>query len=352
MSNKPLVEEMEFGRLPDGRVVKRYELRNRHRMMARVTTYGAILTELHVPDRNGGFTNVVHGFDNLRSYVAGHPFFGATVGRVSNRIGKARFTLDGQEYLLANNNGRNHLHGGMVGFDKVLWKAQPIKVDDREVAVVFTYLSRDGEEGYPGNLDVRITYTLTDNNELRIDYSATADKATPVNLTNHSYFNLAGAGEILDHEMFIGADHYTPVDEELIPTGEIAPVKGTPLDFTKPALIGTRIEQLKPKPGGYDHNYVLNSEGKSLALAARVRDPKTGRVLEVHTTEPGIQLYTANFLQGQVSGLNGQRSERHSGFCLETQHFPDSVNHQNFPSTILRPGKVYKSTTIFGFSTD
>ena len=346
-----MIEEVDFGKLPDTRVVKRYELRNRHGMIARVITYGAILTELHVPDRNGKLTNVVHGFDTFRSYAQGHPFFGATVGRVSNRIGKARFTLDGQEYRLANNNGSNHLHGGLVGFDKVLWKAQPIKVDDREVAVVFTYLSRDAEEGYPGNLDVRVTYTLTDNNELRIDYSATTDKATPVNFTNHSYFNLAGSGDVLGHEMFIAADRYTPVDDELIPTGEIASVKGTPLDFTKPELIGTRIEQLKPRPGGYDHNYVLNSEGKSLALAARVREPNSGRVMEVLTTEPGVQLYTANFLQGQVNGLNGQPSERHSGFCLETQHFPDSVNHPNFPSTILRPGKTFKSTTVYKFST-
>ncbi|HTD87923.1 MAG TPA: aldose epimerase family protein [Candidatus Binatia bacterium] len=351
MSNKPLIEEIDFGRMPDGRVVKRYELRNRHGMSARIISYGAILTELQAPDRNGAFTNVVHGFSSFRNYIQGHPFFGATVGRVSNRIGKARFTLDGQEYPLASNNGSNHLHGGMIGFDKVLWKAQPIKVDEREVAVVFSYLSRDGEEGYPGNLDVRVTYTLTDNNELRIDYSASADKATPVNITNHSYFNLAGSGDVLGYEMFIAADRYTPVDDELIPTGEIAPVKGTPLDFTTPELIGTRIEQLKPKPGGYDHNYVLNSEGKSLALAARVREPKSGRVMEVLTTEPGIQLYTGNFLQGQVNGLNGQPSERHSGFCLETQHFPDSVNHTNFPSTILRPGKTYKSTTVYRFST-
>jgi aldose 1-epimerase len=351
MSNKPMIEEIDFGKLPDTRVVKRYELRNRHGMIARIITYGAILTELHVPDRNGKLTNVVHGFDNFRAYVQGHPHFGATVGRVANRIAKARFTLEGQEYLLASNNGRNHLHGGLFGFDKVLWKAQPTKVDDREVAVAFSYLSRDTEEGYPGNLDVRVTYTLTDNNELRIDYSASTDKPTPVNFTNHSYFNLAGSGDVLEHEMFIAADRYTPVDDELIPTGEIATVKGTPLDFTGPEVIGTRIEQLKPKPGGYDHNYVLNSEGKSLALAARVREPKSGRVMEVLTTEPGIQLYTGNFLQGQVSGLNGHPSERHSGFCLETQHFPDSVNHTNFPSTILRPGKTFKSTTTYRFST-
>ena len=351
MSHKPAIEEVDFGRLPDRRVVKRFELRNRHGMSARLMTYGAILTELQVPDRNGKFTNVVHGFDNLRAYLAGHPHFGAICGRVANRIAKARFTLDGQEYLLANNNGPNHLHGGLIGFDKVLWKAKPLKIDDHEVSIVFSYLSRDGEEGYPGNLDVRVTYTLTDKNELRIDYSATTDKATPVNITNHSYFNLAGNGDVLGHEMFITADRCTPVDDELIPTGEIAPVKGSPLDFTKPELIGARIEQLKPKPGGYDHNFVLNDEGKSLALAARVREPKSGRVMEVLTTEPGIQLYTGNFLQGQVRGLNGEPSLQHSGFCLETQHFPDSVNRPNFPSTILRPGKMYKTTTVFKFST-
>ena len=351
MSQKPIVEEIDFGKMPDGRVVKRYELRNRHGAIARVMTYGAILTELHVPDRQGNLTNVVHGFSSLRPYLQGHPFFGAIAGRVANRIGKARFTLDGTEYRLANNNGSNHLHGGLIGFDKVFWKAQPIRVDDHEVAVVFTYLSRDGEEGYPGNLDVRVTYTLTDKNELRIDYVATTDKATPVNLTNHSYFNLAGSGDILDHEMFIAADRYTPVDDELVPTGEIAPVKGTPLDFTKPERIGARIEQLQPKPGGYDHNFVLNSEGKSLALAARVRDPKSGRVMEVLTTEPGMQLYTGNFLTGQVNGLNGQPSQRHSGFCVETQHFPDAVNRPNFPSTIVRPGQAFKSTTVFRFTT-
>ena len=351
MKKTPTIEEVDFGGLPDGRVVKQFELRNRHGMSARIINYGAILTELRVPDRNGQFTNVVHGFANLQSYLQGHPFFGATTGRVANRIAKARFTLDGREFQLAANNGRNHLHGGLRGFDKVLWEAKPITINDREVAVVFRYLSRDGEENYPGNLDVRVTYTLTENNELRIDYNATTDKATPVNITNHSYFNLAGNGDVLEHEVFIAADRYTPVDDELIPTGELAPVKGTPLDFSKPTSIGARIEQLKPKPGGYDHNFVLNSEGKSLAVAARVHEPKSGRVLEVLTTEPGIQLYTGNFLEGKVSGLNGQPSGRHSGFCLETQHFPDSVNHPNFPSTILRPGETYKSTTVFKFST-
>jgi len=351
MKNKPSVEEIDFGKLPDGRVVKRFELKNRNGVFARVMTYGAIMTELHVPDRDRQLTNIVHGFSDLASYLRGHPHFGATIGRVANRIAKARFTLDGRTYELAVNNGKNHLHGGIRGFDKVLWEAKPIAVNDRDVAVAFSYFSRDGEENYPGNLVVRVTYTLTDNNELRIDYSATTDKATPVNITNHSYFNLAGSGDVLGHEMFIDADRYTPVDDELIPTGDIAPVKGTPLDFTKPTPIGPRIEQLKPKPGGYDHNFVLNSEDKSLALAARVREPKSGRVLEVLTTEPGIQLYTGNFLEGKVNGLNGQPSEHHSGFCLETQHFPDSVNHPNFPSTILRPGHTLKSTTVFRFTT-
>jgi aldose 1-epimerase len=351
MNTKPTIEEVDFGRLPDGRVVKRFELKNARGVSAKIITYGAILTELHVPDRSGKLTNVVHGFDNLQSYLQKHPHFGATTGRVANRIAKARFSLDGREYLLAANNGPNHLHGGLKGFDKVLWEARPAKIDEHAVSIVLSYYSRDGEEGYPGNLDVRVTYTLTANNELRIDYSATTDRATPVNLTNHSYFNLAGAGDVLGHEVMIAANRYTPVNDELVPTGELAPVKGTPLDFTQSTPIGARIEQLKPKPGGYDHNFVLNNEGKSLALAARAFEPATGRVLEVSTTEPGIQLYTGNFLDGTVKGLNGQPSERHTGFCLETQHFPDAVNHPNFPSTILRPGETYNSTTIFAFST-
>lgn len=349
---KAKVEEQEFGRLQDGRTVKRFTLSNRQGMSAKIISYGAILTELHVPDRNGRVTNVVHGFDSLAAYLKGHPFFGATTGRVANRIANARFVLDGREYQLAVNNGKNHIHGGLRGFDKVLWDARPMAIDEREAAVAFTYLSHDGEEGYPGNLDVRVVYTLTDNNELRVDYAATTDQATPVNLTNHSYFNLAGTGDVLGHEIMIAADRYTPVDVELIPTGEISPVKGTPLDFTQPTSIGARIEQLKPTPGGYDHNFVLNREGVSLALAARVREPNSGRVVEVHTTEPGIQLYTGNFLQGTVNGLNGEPSFRHSGFCLETQHFPDAVNRPNFPPTILRPGQTYKSTTVFRFSAE
>lgn len=343
------LEEREFGKLQDGRVVRLYVLKNQHGMIAKITSYGALLTELHVPDSSGNPANVVLGFDNLQSYLNGHPYFGATTGRVANRIAKARFRIDGQEYQLASNEGPNHIHGGLRGFDKVLWEGKPVRVQKDAVAVQFHYLSRDGEEGYPGNLDVTVTYTLTDNNELRIDSEAMTDKPTIVNLTNHSYFNLAGAGDILDHEIMIAADRYTPVDDQLIPTGEIATVKGTPLDFTSPRKIGERIAQLKPKPGGYDHNYVLNSDGRSLALAARLRDAKSGRVLEVHTTEPGLQLYTGNFLDGTHQSF-GRVFGKHSALCLETQHFPDAPNHPNFPSILLRPVKRYQTTTTLKFT--
>jgi aldose 1-epimerase len=344
----PTLEEREFGKLQDGRVVRLYVLKNQRGMMAKIMSYGALLTELHVPDRSGNVTNVVLGFDNLQSYLNGHPYFGATTGRVANRIANARFRIDGQEYQLASNEGPNHIHGGLRGFDKALWEGKPVRIQKDAVAVQFRYLSRDGEEGYPGNLDVTVTYTLTDNNELRIDSEAMTDKATIVNLTNHSYFNLAGAGDILDHEIMIAADRYTPVNEQLIPTGDIATVKGTPLDFTSARRIGERIEELKPKPGGYDHNFVLNSEGKSLAFAARLHEPKSGRVLEVHTTEPGLQLYTGNFLDGTHKGF-GRVFGKHSGLCLETQHFPDAPNHPDFPSIVVRPGKRYQTTTALKF---
>jgi aldose 1-epimerase len=343
---------MDFGKTPDGTPVALYVLTNAKGLKAKVMTYGATLTELDVPDRDGRLGDVVLGFDTLPGYLAVHPFFGSTVGRVANSIAKGRFTLDGKGYKLATNNGPNALHGGLKGFDKVVWKAEPVQKPDG-VAVKFSYHSRDGEEGYPGNLDATVTYTLTDGNELRLDYTATTDKATPVNLTNHTYFNLAGVrgGNILGHELMVAADKYTPTDDTLIPTGAIKPVRGTPVDFTTPHPIGSRIAQLKGDPGGYDHNFVLNSGGKKLALAARVTEPGTGRVLEMYTTEPGVQFYTGNFLDGKLKGKGGVVYEKHQGFCLEAQHFPDSVNHPDFPSMILRPGQTYTQTTVYKFST-
>ncbi len=346
------VQQQEWGKTADGTIVQLFTLTNRHGMVAKVTSFGAILTELHAPDRAGRSVNVALGFDNLDQYLKGHPGFGSTIGRFANRIGKARFVIDGVEYKVAANNGANHIHGGRKGFDKVVWQAKVVPPTATEAGVEFRYLSKDGEEGYPGNLDVTVTYTLTDANELRIDYRARTDKPTPVNLTNHSYFNLAGSGDVLDHELQLFADRYTPADDELIPTGEIASVKGTPLDFTKPGKIGARIEQLKPKPGGYDHNYVINGEPGTLRLAARARDPKSGRVMEVSTTEPGVQLYTGNWLDGKTRGTGGVVYPRHGGFCLETQHYPDSVNKPQFPSPILRPDKTLHSTTTFKFSAE
>lgn len=331
------IEEREFGKMPDGTAVKLFTLSNAKGMVAKIMSYGAIITELQAPDRSGAMTNVVLGADSLDQYLKGFPGSAAVIGRVANRIAKARFSLDGVEYKLAANNGPNHLHGGPKGFAHVVWQGKALPVGPHEAAVRFTYLCKDGEEGYPGNLTVTVTYTLTDDNELRLDYEAVTDKATPVNLSNHAYFNLAGHGTVLDHELWLAADRYTPADDQLIPTGEIASVKGTPLDFTTPTRIGARIEQLKPKLNGYDHNFVLPGGGGSLVLAARASDPKSGRVMAVRTTEPGVQLYTGNHL-------------KHGGLCLETQHYPDSVNHPGFPSTILRPGRTFKSTTAFDFS--
>jgi aldose 1-epimerase len=340
-------EKSSFGKLPDGTGVDLYTLTNTNGVVAKVTNYGTIITELHVPDRNHKLGDVVLGFDNLAQYLKGHPCFGCTVGRVANRIAKGRFVLDGKTYTLAINNGPNHLHGGRKGFDKVLWKAAP----QAGAGVKFTYMSPDGEEGYPGTLAVAVTMALTDANELRLDYSATSDKATPVNLTNHSYFNLAGEGDVLGHELMIAADHYTPSDSTLIPTGEIKPVKGTPMDFTRPQPVGSRFSQLHTDPVGYDHNFVLNMSGRGLALAARVHEPKSGRVMEVLTTEPGVQLYTANFLNGSLTGKRGIVYRQHAALCLETQHFPDSVNQPKFPPIILRPDQTYRQTTVYKFST-
>ncbi len=341
-----------IGKTADGKEVQEFTLTNEHGIKARLINYGAILTELEVPDKEGKLADVVLGFDDLKDYLAAHPYFGATIGRVGNRIARGKFSLEGKEYKLATNNGPNSLHGGTKGFDKVLWKADTAQVGGQS-SVIFTYRSPDGEEGYPGNLDVTVSYTLTSNNELRIDYSAKTDKATPVNLTHHSYFNLAGhnSGDILGHELMIAADRYTPVDDSLIPTGKIEPVKGTPLDFTTPTLIGKRIGELKGEPGGYDHNYVLNRKGHALELVARVRDPKSGRVMEVLTTEPGLQFYSGNFLNGTNKGKGGAVYKKHQALCLEAQHFPDSVNQPSFPSIILKPDQTYKQTTIYRFRT-
>jgi aldose 1-epimerase len=340
-----------FGRMPDGGAVEMLTLTNANGVEVRAISYGAIITSLKVPDRAGQLADVVLGFDSLEGYLKGHPYFGCVVGRYGNRIAKGQFTLDGRTYKLATNNGPNHLHGGNVGFDKVVWHAEPVKGQN---AVAFTRTSPDGEEGYPGTLKVRVTYTLTDKNELLVDYHATTDKATPVNLTQHSYFNLAGhdAGDILGHVMMINADRYTPVDDTLIPTGERASIAGTPFDFRKPTPIGARIDGKHPQlinGKGYDHNFVLNRTGAGPQLAARVVEPKTGRTLEVATLEPGVQFYTGNFLDGTITGKGGHVYKHRNGFCLETQHFPDSPNKPDFPSTILKPGQEYKTRTVFTF---
>jgi len=349
------VTKMPFGTTPDGQVVDLYTLTNEHGMEVQAITYGGIILSLTVPDRNGAFDDVVLGYDNLPGYVDASPYFGSLIGRYGNRIAKGRFTLDGTTYTLAANNDQNHLHGGLKGFDKVVWNAASFD-DDTGVGLVFTYTSPDGEEGYPGTLTARVTYTLTDANELIFDYHATTDKATPVNLTQHTYFNLAGdgSGDILGHEVMLHADAFTPVDPTLIPTGEIRPVAGTPFDFRQPTAIGARIgqdnEQLH-RGLGYDHNFVLNrTSADSLELAARVYEPTTGRVLEVHTTEPGVQFYTGNFLDGSLTGKDGHVYHHRTGFCLETQHYPDSPNQPAFPSTILRPGETYRSRTVYTFS--
>jgi aldose 1-epimerase len=347
---KATVQKSDYGKTADGTAVDLYTLTNAHGLVAKVITYGAIVSELHVPDKDGKTADIVLGCPDLKTYEAGHPFFGAIAGRVANRIANARFTLDGKEYKLAANNGAHTLHGGKKAFDKYVWHAVP--VDARHGAAVrLTRTSPDGEEGFPGNLKVAVTYTLTDNNELRIDYEATTDKATPVNLTNHSYFNLAGhnSGTVLDQEMMLAADKYTPADATLIPTGKIEAVKGTPFDFTKPTIIGSRFKDLKGDPVGYDLNYVLNAHGKLTELAARARDPKSGRVLEMYTTEPGVQLYTTNSLDKQ-KGKDGATYRRYAAFCLEAQHYPDALHHENFPSIVLKPGDTYRQTTIYKFS--
>jgi aldose 1-epimerase len=346
------VTRAPFGMLRNNTPVESYTLTNANGLEMRVTNYGGTITSLKVPDRSGHVDDIVLGFDTIDGYLKDPPYFGALIGRYGNRIAKGQFTLDGQTYQLATNNGPNHLHGGVKGFDKVLWNAMPADGADG-VSVTLTRTSPDGEEGYPGNLQVSVRYMLTDKNELAIDYRATTDKPTPVNLTQHSYFNLAAdGGDILGHELMLNANRYTPVDDTLIPTGELAAVEGTPFDFRKATAIGARIntDNLQLKNGkGYDHNWVLNRTGTGLERAATVFEPKSGRTLEVATTEPGVQLYSGNFLDGTITGKGGRVYKLRSGLCLETQHFPDSPNHPNFPSTILKPGQTYASRTVFTF---
>ncbi len=353
---KHQVRKEAFGKTGDGRPVALYTLTNSNGMEVRAMTYGGIIVSIRVPDKNGKFADVVLGHDKVEGYLVNPSYFGAIVGRYANRIANGTFTLDGAKYTLAKNNGPNSLHGGLIGFNQVIWEAKEFK-NAKGVGVAFTYLSKDGEEGYPGNLKVKVSYTLTDENQLVLDYEATTDKATPLNISQHSYFNLAGegSGDILGHELMLNADRFTPVDKTLIPTGELRAVQGTPLDFTKPTAIGARIsdgyEQLVAGQG-YDHNFVINRKDDSLTLAARAHEPTSGRVLEVYTTEPAVQFYSGNFLDGTVVGKQGHPYKLRNGFCLETQHFPDSPNHPDFPSAILRPGKTFHSQTVFKFSTE
>ncbi len=344
-----------FGKTKDGQVVHRFTLQNRKGVVARLITRGATLTELHVPDKRGKTADVVLGFDTVAGYESkDNQYFGCTVGRVCNRIAKGRFTLNGKTYQLALNDGPNHLHGGVErSWDKVVWKGRYVKTKHGP-GVRFEYTSPDGEEGYPGTVKATVVYALNDENELRIDFMAETDAPTPVNMTNHSYFNLQGAGAptVLDHVLTIDADYYTPTDETLIPTGEIAPVDGTPLDFRKPHRIGERIEPLIESPSlGYDHNFVLNGQPGKLRFAARLHDPRSGRILEVLTTQPGLQFYSGNFLFGQ-KGKGGKTYAKRSAVCLETQHFPDSPNHPEFPSIILKPGQRYHEVCVYRFRTE
>ncbi len=346
------MSEESFGRLPSGVPVRSFTLTNAHGVEVRAISYGAIIQSIRTPDRAGVFADVVLGYDDLAGYVKDSPYFGAVVGRYGNRIAGGRFTLDGNSYTLARNNGPNHLHGGPRGFDKVVWEAAPFARGD-ERGVTFRYLSANGEEGYPGALQAQVTYTLTDRDELVVEYLATTDAPTHLNLTQHSYFNLRGdSGDVLGHLLSIDADRYTPVDSTLIPSGELAAVADTPFDFRAPAAIGARIGDSHTQlryGGGYDHNWVLNGTG--LRHVVHVAEPGSGRTLDVATTEPGLQFYSGNFLDGSLTGKGGRVYRHRTGFCLETQHFPDSPNHPGFPSTVLRPGNAYRSRTVFTFGT-
>jgi aldose 1-epimerase len=344
------LKKKPFGKLPDGREVTQFTLENANGLTVTLIDYGAIVTTVETYDRDGNKANINLGFPNLDGYLERHPYFGSTVGRYANRIAGAKFTLDGKEYTLFANDGANHLHGGKAGLDKVLWKAEPIETDD-SVGVKFVYDSPDGEEGYPGKLRVSASYVLDDDNELTMTFDATTDKPTPVNLTNHNYWNLSGAGSgtILDHQLTISADKYLPVDAGLIPTGELADVAGTPLDFRQPHQVGERIKELPNTPQGYDHCFVLNGSDDEAEFAARVKDLKSGRVMDIYTTQPAIQFYSGNFLDGKpASGGYPQ----YAALCLETQHYPDSPNQEKFPNTILRPGEKYHHETVHKFSVE
>jgi len=344
-----VIEKVHYGKLPDGRQVDLFTLTNGSGMKVRLTNYGAVTVGVDVPDRDGKAADVTLGYDALPAWLADTCHFGATVGRFANRIAKGKFTLDGQTFALAINNGENSLHGGLKGFDKVLWDAIPVETAD-SVGMKFTYLSKDGEEGYPGNLKVTAVYSLTRDNEFKAEFTATTDKPTIVNLAHHTYWNLTGnggAGDVLGHALMLAADRYTPVDAGLIPTGELKDVKGTPMDFTKAVPIGERIAQVE---GGYDHNYVLRNQTGKVALAARVVEPTSGRIMEIYTDQPGVQFYSGNFLNGTVTGKGEVVYKKHAGFCLETQHYPDSPNHKDFPTVVLRPGQTYKHVMIHKFT--
>jgi aldose 1-epimerase len=349
------MKKEKFGSV-QGNAVTLYTLTNSNGLEVRATNFGGIIVSVRTPDKQGRMDDIVLGFDDLQGYLDNKPYFGAIIGRYANRIAAARFTLDGVQYSLAANNGPNSLHGGIKGFNKVVWSAEPFE-NSTGVGLIFTYTSKDGEEGYPGNLRAKVTYTLTDQNELTFDYEATTDKATPVNLTQHSYFNLAGdgRGDILGHELTLNADRFTPVDKNLIPTGELRAVKNSPLDFTKSTRIGSRINDKDEQlvlGHGYDHNFVIHRTDPGPVLAAHLREPQTGRVLDVYTTEPGVQFYSGNFLDGTITGKQGHVYKQRFGLALEPQHFPDSPNHPEFPSTILRPGQVYQSRTVYKFSVE
>jgi aldose 1-epimerase len=348
------IVQADFGKTPDGQTAQLFTLVNKNGVRAKLTNYGGIVTSLEVSDRDGKLGDVVLGYENLDGYIKSSPYFGCLVGRYGNRIAKGKFKLNGKEYTLATNNGPNALHGGLKGFDKVLWAAQSMETKDGP-AVELTYTSKDGEEGYPGTLTVKAVYTLTNDNALKLEYTATTDKDTVLNLTHHSYFNLkgAGSGDILGHEMMIKAKQFTPVDETLIPTGELRSVKGTPLDFTASTVIGARIDQKDEQltfGKGYDHNWVLDKKAGEMGLAARVYEPTSGRVLEVSSTEPGVQFYAGNFLDGTITGKGGKVYQFRNGLCLEPQHYPDSPNQPNFPSAVLKPGETYHNTIIYKFS--